>query len=152
MEKKMTQVEYDLELAKLREERDLEYRKIDQRRVINAQRFEFLLNQRKDIVVKMNECKTENAAIEAEKNDIARRFNEKLIALRKVRNESIIPNKEIPSNVAYRLHAAVEESLSKALGKYPDIDIANIKCNWNFAEDGTISFDVQIPEYGREEE
>ena len=151
MEKKLTQVEYDLEMNRLREACNEEYRKIDQRRIINAERFEFLLNQRKDIVAKMNECKTENKQIEADKNDIARRYHEKITELRKRCNDSIVPNKELSSTTAYKLHCAVESALSKALGKYPDVDIHNIKCNYDYDDDGRISFNVIIPEYGREE-
>lgn len=114
-EKELSQVEYDLEMNKLREAQNEEYRKIDQRRIINAQRMEFLLNQRKDIVAKMNECKTENKLIEADKNDIARRYHEKVVELRKRRNESLGAPKEISSTVAWQLHRAVEGALKAAL-------------------------------------
>lgn len=114
-EKELSQVEYDQELDKIREARDEEYRKIDQRKVINAQRYEFLLNQRKDIVAKIHECHTENKQIEADKNDIQRRFHAKLTELRKRRNESIGAPKEISPQVAYRLHNAVEKSLKEAI-------------------------------------
>lgn len=148
----MTQIEFDKAVTELRKETNAEYNKIDTRKVINKQRLEFLLNERKDIVAKIYECHTEAARIEADKNAITRRFDDRILALREQRDKDVNTKKEISSTVAYRLHAAVETALSAALGKYPDIDIANIKCNWHFAEDGTISFNVVIPEYGKEEE
>lgn len=145
-EKELSQIEYELEVNKLREARNEEYRKIDQRKIINAQRMEFLLNQRKDIMAKMNECKTENKMIEADKNDIARRYHEKLVELRKRRNETLgAAPKEISSAVAYQLHGAVEGALKAALAEYEDICVDGIKCNYNYNDEGKITFSVNIP-------
>lgn len=144
-EKELSQVEYDLEMNRLREAQNEEYRKIDQRRIINAQRMEFLLNQRKDIVAKMNECKTENKLIEADKNDITRRYHEKVVELRKRRNESIGAPKEISSSVAYQLHNAVEGALKAALADTEGIHLEGIKCNYDYDDNGKITFFVNIP-------
>ena len=145
-QKELSQAEYNLEMNRLREARDEEYRKIDQRKVINAQRYEFLLNQRKDIVAKIHECHTENKQIEADKNDIQRRFHAKLTELRKRLNESIGAPKEISPQVAYKLHNAVEKSLKEALAPiWGGIIIDAIKCNYNYDDEGKITFTVNIP-------
>lgn len=144
-QKELSQAEYDLEMNRLREARDEEYRKIDQRKVINVQRYEFLLNQRKDIVAKIHECHTENKQIDADKNDIQRRFHAKLTELRKRRNESIGAHKEISSQVAYQLHSAVEGALKAALADTEGIHIGGIKCNYDYDDNGKITFTVNIP-------
>ena len=146
--KELSQVEYDLEMNRLHVAQDEEYRKIDQRRIINSQRLEFLLKQRKDIVAKMYECKNENQQIDADKNDIARRYHEKMVELRKRRNETLnaVP-KEISSTVAYRLHCAVEKALKAVLAPFPNVNLEAIKCNYNYDDGGGISFDVIIPTY-----
>ena len=142
----MTQAEYDLEMKRLREVRDEEYRKVDQRRLVNAERLHFLLNERKDIVEKIHACHLENVAIETEKNDIARRFNAKSGDLRRALFESIEPKREISGTVAHRLSHAVKNALRQALEPIGGgINIDAIECNYHFGEDGKIDFMVNIP-------
>lgn len=142
-----TQVDYDLEMNKLRAERNMEYRSIDQRKVTNAHQMDFLRQQMGMIKQQINDLHTSNKQIEADKNAIARKWNEKQVALLQRRNNCIAPNKEISSTVAYRLHCAVEKALKAVLAPFPNVNLEAIKCNYNYDDGGGISFDVIIPTY-----
>lgn len=144
----MTQVEYDLEMNKLRVERNAEHRKIDERILANAERVEDLKKQRKEIDRMLDECSTEYKVIVSDKKEIGRRYEEKLTRLRELRNRSIIKNKELHPQVAYKLHSAVEKALRSALCSYEDIDTRRIKCNYDYDDEGHITFDVIIPKAG----
>lgn len=148
MEKeKMTQREYDRAMIALREERTLEYNRLDQRALINERQMQFLLDQRKEIVAKIHHIQVSNTEIAAERSEIARRYNAKQLELRLRRDASLEAPKELSSSVAYRLHNAVEKALKAALAPIGGgIDIDAIKCNYNYDDDGKIDFIVEIPQ------
>lgn len=141
----MTQREYDKALAELRNQRVEEYNKLDQRALANERQMQFLLDQRKDIVTKIHALEVVNKEIIAERSEICRRYNEKQIALRKRRDDSIVAPKELSSTVAYKLHNAVEGALKAALADTEGIHLEGIKCNYDYDDNGKITFFVNIP-------
>ena len=142
---RMTQREYDKAMLALRDERTQEYNKLDQRALANERQLQFLHEQRKEIAEKLRAVELSNKEIMAERNEICRRYNEKQLKLRKLRDDSLGAPKELSSTVAYRLHNAVEKALKEALAEHADICIEGIKCNYNYDDDGKIDFFVNIP-------
>lgn len=151
MKEKISQQEYDNELIRLRNEMHEEYAAIDNQRVANNIEIESTRAQIYTLKERMNTLATAQSQLHIDKNEIARRYDEKRRELRQRRTESICINKELNSTVAYKLHRAVESALKLALsGRYPDVDCSRIKCNYNYDDDGNIEFNVIIPTYGEE--
>lgn len=142
---RMTQREYDKAMLALRDERTQEYNKLDQRALANERQLQFLHEQRKEIAEKIRAVELSNKEIMAERNEICRRYNEKQLKLRKLRDDSIGAPKEISSSVAYQLHNAVEGALKAALADTEGIHLEGIKCNYDYDDNGKITFFVNIP-------
>ena len=147
----LTLQEYEKKMHELRIECSEEYNKIDREVLSNQRQYDFIQQQRLKMLSQAQELELANMKLKNERNELARRYNDKRRELFKKVEVMPLP-RELSGHAAFALRQEVEKALRDALAEYDGIDLEGIRCNYNYDEEGKILFMVKIPKHGKENE
>lgn len=144
--KKMTQVEFENEMHKLHEEQRQKSLSLHQMHTMKVQERKIVKKQIDDLYARSNALATEINSISEQIREINVDYGAKKQTLRDEYWRQFTPKEWKPLNheMAYRIRYSVLNSLRDALKPHCRID--DIAFDFNFEEDGNVTFKTTIPE------
>lgn len=145
MEKKITQVEFEAKMRKLRDDARQQKMSLHQLHTMKVQERKTVKKQIDDLYARSNALAVEINSITQQLQELNLEYAEKRKQLYDEYWSQFTPKEYLPLNheMAFRIRHNILNSLRDALKPYCRID--DIDFNFHFAEDGNVSFKTIIP-------